>query len=159
MRLGCLQRVHYYNTYNPFSNIDFAHWPAEVLKKSGAVPAEIIAGHQQIKPSQKAKHTASVNLSDEDEPNSAPEDKPVNSGSKCKAGKKASSQAVRKKQKPNEVPKTKQAHKRAHVDSEDVGSTDENASQMEDQADAYEQLRLKCKTDQLVCGEIKKTYW
>ena len=69
-------------------------------------------------------------------------------------GKKASS-ASTKKQKPNEVPKTKQALKRACVDSEDIESTDENAGDMEDQADAYEQLRLEHETDRPVCGEIK----
>jgi hypothetical protein len=127
-------------------------WPADVVKKSGTVPAEIIAGHQQIKPSQKAKHAAGINSSDEEESNDGLEGEPAHTGSKCKVGKKASS-ASTKKQKPNEVPKTK--CKRAHVDSEDVESTDKNAGDMEDQADAYEQLRLERETDQPVCGEIR----
>jgi hypothetical protein len=91
--------------------------------------------------------------SDEDESNGNPEDEPANTGSKCKVGKKASSAS--KKLKLNEAPKIKQGCKRACVDSEDVGSTDENADHMEDQADAYEQLRPERKTDQPVCGAIK----
>ena len=55
-----------------------------------------------------------------------------------------------------QIAKTKcgQAHKTAHVDSEDIESTDDNAGHTEDQADAYEQLRLECETDRPVCGEI-----
>jgi hypothetical protein len=39
--------------------------------------------------------------------------------------------------------------------SKDVESTDENAGDMEDQADAYEQLRLEHETDRPVCREIR----
>ena len=77
---------------------------------------------------------------------------PANTGLKHKASKKASS--VSNKQKPNEAPKAKQACKRAHVNSEDAESSDEDAGHAEDQADAYERLRLEHETDRPVCGEI-----
>ena len=113
---------------------------------------EIIAGCRQIKPSQKAICAAGIYSSDEEESETEP---PI-SGSKCKADKKASSMI--KKQKLNDAPiaKTKrsQAHKSACVDSKDIESTDDNAGHTEDQADAYEWLRLECKTDQPVRGEI-----
>jgi len=122
-----------------------------VLKRSGAVPAEIIAGRRRIKPSRKAKHAAGINSSDE-ESNGDPQDEPANTGLKHKASKKASSAS--NKQKPNEAPKAKQARKRARVNSEDAESSDEDAGHTEDQADAYEWLRLERETDRPVCGEI-----
>jgi len=78
-----------------------------------------------IKPSWKAKHATGLNSSDAEESNDGLEGEPANTGSKHKVGKKASSASTKKKQKPNEVPKTKQARKRAHADSKDVESTDE----------------------------------
>ena len=152
MMLARLRRVCCYHVYVPFGNIDPALWPAEVLKRSGAVPAEMIAGRRRIKPSRKAKRAAGINSSDE-EFNGDPQDEPINTGQKRKASKKASS--ATNKQKPNEAPKAKQARKRAHVDSEDAESSDEDAGHAEDQADAYERLRLERETDRPVCGEIK----
>jgi hypothetical protein len=152
MMLARLRRVCCYHVYVPFSNVDPALRTAEVLKRSGAVPAEMIAGRRRIKPSRKAKRAASINSSDE-ELNGDPQDEPVNTGAKRKASKKASS--ATNKQKPNEAPKAKQAHKRAHVDSEDAESSDEDPGHAQDQADAYEWLRLECETDRPVCGEIK----
>ena len=151
MMLARLQRACCYHVYVPFSNIDPALWPAEVLKRSEAVPSKIIAGRWQIKPSQKAKCAAGINSSDE-ESNGDPQDEPANTGPKHKASKKASSAS--NKQKPNEAPKAKQARKRARVNSEDAESSDEDAGHAEDQADAYERLRLERETDRPVCGEI-----
>ena len=144
--------MHCHHAYNPFCNIGPALWLANALKKSRAVPAEIIAGRRQIKPSRKAKRAAGIYSSDEEES----ENEPPIAGSKRKADKKASSTI--KKQKLNDTPiaKTKhgQAHKSAHVDSEDIESTDDNAGHTEDQADAYERLRLERETDRPVRGEI-----
>jgi len=102
MMLARLRRVCCYHVYVPFGNIDPALWPAEVLKRSGAVPAEMIAGRRRIKPSRKAKRAAGINSSDE-EFNGDPQDEPVNTGPKRKVSKKASS--ATNKQKPNEAPK------------------------------------------------------
>ena len=130
LKLARLRRVHCRHAYNPFSNIDPALWLANALKKSRAVPVEIIAGHRQIKPSQKAKHAAGIYSSNEEESKNEP---PI-SGSKHKVDKKASSTI--KKQKLNDalIAKTKrgQAHKSAHVDSEDIESTDDNAGHTEE---------------------------
>jgi len=67
----------------------------------------------------------------------------VNIGSKRKAGQKS---------KPNEVPRTKQARKKTCVDREDVECMHENAGDTEDQADAYDRLRLELETDRPICG-------
>ena len=68
-RLAHLWRVRCYHLNNPSSNIDPTLRPADVINKSGAVPAEIIAGCQRIKPSWKAKRAAGINSSDEEESN------------------------------------------------------------------------------------------
>ena len=59
----------------------------EVLKKSAAIPVDIISGCQQIKPSTKAKHAAGIYSSDEEKSKSESEDANAKTGSKGKTGK------------------------------------------------------------------------
>jgi hypothetical protein len=135
------------HVYHPFSSLDPAFWPAaKALKKSGAVPAEIIAGHRRIKPSTKAKRAAGINTSDEEESDGNSDNVNANAGSKRKAGK-SKDNSTSKKRKLKEPPKKTQAHRKSPVDSDAAGSMDGNGG---DQADAYEKLQLERKTDRPV---------
>ena len=127
----------------------------DALKKSGAVPVEIVAGRRRIKPSNKAKRAAGIYSSDEESDGEA-ENTNVKTGSKRKSGK-SDVNSISKK--PGKAPKTNQPRKRARVDSDDAESTDEDEDNAGDQADAYERLRLERETDRPVFARINFAYY
>ena len=116
---------------------------------------EIVAGRQRIKPSNKAKWAVGIYSSDEESDGEA-ENTNVKTGSKCKSGKSNVNSISKKLRK---VPKTNQPHKRAHIDSDDAESTDEDEDNAGDQADAYEWLQLEYETDWPVFARINFAYY
>ena len=132
---------------NLFSSADPPFWPAaKALKKSKAVPAEIIGGRRRVKPSTKAKRAAGIYTADEAESDSDPENVNTNAGLKRKAGK-GKDKPSTGKMKPKETPKEKPVYKKACVDNDDEESMKEHEG---DQADAYEKLWLERETDRPV---------
>jgi hypothetical protein len=136
----------YVNSY--FGKADPTFWIAvQALKKSAAVLATVVAGRRHVKISNKAKRAAGINTDDEDHKSDN-----ENSGVGSKRKLKSSSANVgpqNKKQRSNEVPKKKQHRTKTVVvvsdddqpDPEETADTDIEHS--EDQADAYEKLRLE----------------
>ena len=126
----------------------------QALKKSAAVPAEIVAGRRRVKLSNKAKRAAGIDTDDEGHESN---DENSNVGSKRKSkGSSTNAGAPNKKQRPSEVPKKKQCHTKSVVivsdndrlDLEENADTDIEHS--EDQADAYERLRLERESERPV---------
>ncbi|KAJ8594703.1 hypothetical protein M405DRAFT_857875 [Rhizopogon salebrosus TDB-379] len=120
------------------------------LKKSGVLPAEVISGRRQVRPSKKAKAAAGI-YSGEDEPESDLDDiGPIKIGTKRKSkGFKNTSSSLNKKQKGKEaLVKKTHTHRKAtngNSDSLDgaLANEDENCHEDPDEADAYEQLRVQ----------------
>jgi hypothetical protein len=80
-----------------FSIVDPEFWPAaEALKKSKAVPAEIIGGRRRVKLLKKAKRAVGINTSDEESSDHDSDDK-ANMGSKQKTNKHKDNSASKKK--------------------------------------------------------------
>jgi hypothetical protein len=69
---------------------------AEVLKKSNAVPVEIIGGCQRVKPLKKAKQAVGINTSDEESSDHNSDDI-ANMGSKCKVSQNKDNSTSKKK--------------------------------------------------------------
>jgi hypothetical protein len=139
------------------SNVDPVFWTVTALKKSGVLPAEVISGRRQVRPSKKAKAAAGI-YSGEDEPESDLDDiGPIKIGTKRKSkGFKNTSSSLNKKQKGKEaLVKKTHTHRKAtngNGDSLDgaLANEDENCHEDPDEADAYEQLRVQRDKDRPV---------
>ena len=126
----------------------------QALKKSAAVPAEIVAGRRRVKLSNKAKRAAGIDTDDEGHESN---DENSNVGSKRKSkGSSTNAGAPNKKQRTSEVPKKKQRHTKSVVIVSDNDrldleeNTDTDVEHSEDQADAYERLRLERESERPV---------
>jgi hypothetical protein len=124
--------------------------------KSGAQPVEIIVGCRQVRPSKKAKAAAGIYSDDKESEPDADNVGPSKAGTKRKfKGLKDHANSHNKKIRTKEAPKKTQACKNTTNSNDPLNAEDTgDANDDEDEADAYEQLRVERENDRPVSDAV-----